>query len=279
MVILIFMFKKLIFIIGGGLSLSIISYFSITSSFIDSVLNRENHDLSKAIVLSETIDKPAQIISLTPTPTTLISKELCSIDCTDCILFPVNKTNSLAKEYSPVVENINLTGGGMLTKTAKENLESLFAEAKIQGLSPRIVSSFRSYQTQVGLFGSYVNKEIKRNNTTRERAEEIANIYSARPGHSEHQLGTTVDVTCSGCTPFANDSNNQKIYNFLSQNVSKYGFVISYTKENTSLTGYKPEPWHIRYVGREIAEQYYIKSDELLGNYSLDQFLSENCPE
>lgn len=279
MFILIFMLKKTLLIIGGGLTLFIISYISITSSFIDSLFNKENKELSKAIVLSETIEKPALIISVTPSPTPIIKNEYCSVNCIDCINFPVSKINSLRSDYSPEVVNINLNGGGKLIKSAFENLEKLFAEAKAQGLNPRIVSSYRSYQTQVGLFESYVQKEVNRYKTTRARAEEIANVYSARPGHSEHQLGTTVDITCDGCTPFASDINNQKIYEFLKQNVSRFGFVVSYTKENTNLTGYKPEPWHIRYVGKEIAEKYYVKYNELQRNYSLDQFLSENCPE
>lgn len=269
------MFKKIGLVVFAGFTIFGLSYFGFINE-IARIINKSGNEVTQDSqeVLGETLQTP----TVTPLPsTTQLLPSECSVDCTNCIHYPVSKSNQLKSDYIPEVRAISFAGGGSFYSQALSELEGLLAEARNQGLKPRIVSSYRSYQTQQNLFNGYVVKEMNRNGATRERAEEIANIYSARPGHSEHQLGTTVDISCEGCVPFANDTKNQQIYDFLIDNVSKYGFVVSYTKQNSGITGYKPEPWHIRYVGVSVAEKYYQKYNELAGNYSLDQYLSENC--
>lgn len=272
------MLKKIGLVVFTGFTVFGLSYFGFINE-IARIINKSGNEVAQNSkeVLGETLQTPTvtSVRSQTVFPQ-LLSAE-CSVDCTNCIHFPVSKLNQLRSDYIPEVTAISFAGAGNFYFQAVTELEGLLTEAKNQGLKPRIVSSYRSYQTQQNLFNGYVVKEMNRNGATRERAEEIANIYSARPGHSEHQLGTTVDISCEGCVPFANDTKNQQIYDFLIDNVSKYGFVVSYTKQNSGITGYKPEPWHIRYIGVTLAEKYYQKYNELAGNYSLDQYLSENC--
>lgn len=108
-----------------------------------------------------------------------------------------------------------------------EPLRALLAAAREVGHALRIESAYRSYSEQERLFASV--KEIGR---------------AARPGHSEHQLGTTVDLripTGAGIT-------------WLAAHAAEHGFALSYPAGKQRVTGYRPEPWHIRYVGRELAQ-------------------------
>ena len=102
------------------------------------------------------------------------------------------------------------------------------------------VSAYRSYKTQQALFNRYVKRD----------GYEKARTYSAVPGSSEHQTGLAIDVSgssgkCAAASCFA----NTKEAAWLKKNSQKYGFIIRYPKGKESITGYKYEPWHLRYVG------------------------------
>lgn len=202
----------------------------------------------------------------------------CTNQCTDCIHFPVNKQNELLSTYVPAVEKLNVSGGGNLVPEAKLELENMFNDAKSQDINMTVVSSYRSYTTQANLFESYVQTEMGRNGGNRLSATETANIYSAKAGHSEHQLGTTVDISCTGCTAFSNSEGNLKVYEYLRTNAYKFGFAISYTEQNKHITNYKAEPWHIRYLGKDYALEYLSMYNKLNGNLSIDKYLSDKCP-
>jgi LAS superfamily LD-carboxypeptidase LdcB len=177
--------------------------------------------------------------------------------CNDCRYFPVNKRNALPSTYKPTVVATGLPGGGMVTAETKDALKELFAAAKKAGLSPKVNSSYRSYEDQLETFAYWVRSELNKGKSQAE-AETLANRYSARPGLSEHQLGTTVDINCNSCSPFDTSSKgNNGIWKFLEENAHKYGFVISYPKNQEAITGYVYEPWHLRFVGKELAAELF----------------------
>jgi D-alanyl-D-alanine carboxypeptidase len=107
-----------------------------------------------------------------------------------------------------------------------------------------LVSGFRSYSRQKTIYNNYVAID----GVTK------ADTYSARPGHSEHQTGLAFDVG-------AIDDNygNTAAGKWLANNAHKYGFIIRYPKGKTHITGYKYEPWHIRYIGTNHATTIYNK--------------------
>ncbi|NLA46732.1 MAG: M15 family metallopeptidase, partial [Firmicutes bacterium] len=85
--------------------------------------------------------------------------------------------------------------------------------------------------------------------------EEAANRFSARPGQSEHQLGTTVDfggTSADWTTGFANTKQGKWLLN----NAHLYGFALSYPEGKESVTGYIYEPWHFRYIGVAVAKEW-----------------------
>lgn len=235
--------------------------------------------------------------------TVKIEAQFCSASCTNCKYFPVSKNNSLKTYYSPEVETVpddilkhqitdpttNQTYVPQLTKETIDNMRELFSDAKTNGVNLAIRTAYRSYKYQNKIFfgdeegngsGGYIGDEMRKSpGISRNEAIKLANVYSALPGQSEHQLGTTADVTCAECqnTPFTNDSKNIKVYEYLANNSYKFGFIVSYTTQNESITGFKPEGWHIRYIGKDLAAEYMKEYNKLNGKFSLDQFFINKC--
>jgi D-alanyl-D-alanine carboxypeptidase len=173
--------------------------------------------------------------------------------CPDCTYYPVDKDHALPADYLPDVIDTGLPGGGFIAPIAKAPLQALFAEATWRELSPVVTSAYRSYKTQTAVFRSWVFSELVQ---THDWLRAIANAerYSARPGHSEHQLGTAIDINCARCVPFDDqDERNTALWKFLETDAYRYGFVLSYPRGMENRTGYQYEPWHVRYVGVDLA--------------------------
>lgn len=175
----------------------------------------------------------------------------------DDIAVLVNKHNRLPENYEPadlVEPNVQFLydrkDRRKLRKVAAEALEEMFAAAEKDGIYLAAVSGYRSEATQEVLYNNYVDRD----------GQEAADRYSARPGHSEHQTGLTMDVSgangkCAVQDCFA-DTPEAK---WIEENAHKFGFIVRYPKDKEHITGYKYEPWHIRYVGKEIAQEIYEK--------------------
>jgi zinc D-Ala-D-Ala carboxypeptidase len=178
-------------------------------------------------------------------------------DCIDCMFYPVDKLHALPSTYAPFVVDTGQPGGGQVLPEVQTALNDLFMAARQEGLSPVVTSAYRSYADQSQAFNYWVTQEL-RNTPDLALAVENASRYSAPPGSSEHQLGTTLDINCDLCSPF-DDQDNRNIYlwDFLEWNAHRFGFVISYPRGVESLTGYRYEPWHIRYIGVDYATQLY----------------------
>jgi len=170
----------------------------------------------------------------------------------DSILVLVNKQYGLPEDYKPrdlVYPDVPFTFSERIDKRkmreeAATVLEQLFSGAKNDGISLLGVSAYRSSETQTDLFDYYVQKD----------GEKAAETFSAIPGHSEHETGLAIDVTggdgrCAAEDCFA-DTEEAK---WLADHAAKYGFIIRYPKGKEQITGYKYEPWHIRYVGKKAA--------------------------
>ena len=144
----------------------------------------------------------------------------------------VNKTYSLPKDYNP----------GSLSVDAKNAFDEMQNAAKNDNIKLWIASGYRSYSLQTNLYNSYVLKDGKTK----------ADTYSARPGHSEHQTGFAMDLNIIDSSF---EGTPEAIW--IEKNCYKYGFIIRYPKGKEEITGYKYEPWHVRYLGKELAEKVY----------------------
>lgn len=167
----------------------------------------------------------------------------------------VNKKRGLPSNYIPSdLVNINVPmkierpESRMLRKVASEALTELFNEAYSNGLKLYAASGYRSYITQVNLFKSYAEKH----------GEEAANRFSAKPGHSEHQTGLTMDVTSESVDFDLVEEFGETIEGkWLNENVHRFGFIIRYPKGTEKITGYIYEPWHLRYLGVDLATSVF----------------------
>ncbi|MBM7694431.1 D-alanyl-D-alanine carboxypeptidase [Peribacillus deserti] len=165
----------------------------------------------------------------------------------------VNKENKLPDGYVPrdlVYTSIPFIFQEKLEKTkmrkeASDAISRLFASAKAEGVELLGVSAYRSFVTQTALYNSYVQKD----------GYEKARTYSAVPGTSEHQTGLSIDVTGgNGACPAESCFGNTKEAKWLEAHASEYGFIIRYPNGKSSITGYKYEPWHLRYIGTSAAK-------------------------
>ena len=119
-----------------------------------------------------------------------------------------------------------------------------------------VMSGYRSYNKQVSLFSTYLQREMANNpSLTEEQAKQIVLTYSAFPGTSEHQTGLCCDMhnLPSADVSFA----RKEAYTWLKDNCYKFGFVIRYPEDKTEITGYSFEPWHYRFVGRYHATRMH----------------------
>jgi len=165
-------------------------------------------------------------------------------------LLIVNKTYSLPADYVPKNAYIDLTGIDYsvygINTTAYDAYLTMQEDAAAEGLSIEITSGYRSYDTQAYLFNDYTSRDGK----------EMADTYSSRAGHSEHQSSLCFDLNS------INDSFTDTPEGiWIDENCWKYGFCIRFPEGKTEYTGYKYESWHLRYVGTELAEILYNGGD------------------
>ena len=157
----------------------------------------------------------------------------------------VNKTYKLPNDYKPNDPYSPITGDWGINNINKDVMSAfklMQSDATSLGLNIYIASGYRGYNNQDNLYNNYVARDGK----------EAADKYSARPGHSEHQTGLCFDLN-SVDDSFA-DTNEGK---WINNNAYLYGFIIRYPKGKETETGYQYESWHLRYVGKDLAEKLY----------------------
>lgn len=169
----------------------------------------------------------------------------------DSLIAMANKQYRLLSSYEPK-DLVALADHGIvaynqarLRQVLIEDLKQMVAQIKAAGIDYKITSGYRSYDSQLAVYNSWLDRS--RGNVA------YTDSFSARPGHSEHQLGTTMDfVTIESDDTFYRFEHTA-LGKWLAANAHTYGFVMSYPAGKTDITGYTYEPWHFRYVGREHA--------------------------
>lgn len=154
------------------------------------------------------------------------------------------------------VDAVSVDGNAVVDRVIAPDLESMLADMRALGLEPVITSSYRSSKEQQNLFDYTANYYVQQGSTWDDAVEKTLGLV-AKPGTSEHETGLAVDI-------YDRASQEAGVYNafnpvntWLRDNSWKYGFVLRYTLENHEKTGYAPEPWHFRYVGKEAAQAIY----------------------
>ena len=219
----------------------------------------------------------------TPSPTpTATPAPLCTnrLPSPDDLLVIVTGIYGLSPQYQPPdIVPLSDFFGPDVTKgypsqirlIIAEPLQRLIGDMQAEGLRPQIISGYRSYSSQAIAFQKWADREPER-----------VSMLSARPGHSEHQLGTTVDFGSPTLYQYVEDAEPTLEFHtyffktpegvWLLANAHRYGFTLSYPREAQGVTGFYYEPWHYRYVGVEMATM--LKENSI----SLTEYLLVNNP-
>lgn len=156
---------------------------------------------------------------------------------------------TLGPKYRPPdlvsVSEANVAGGGLIREVAIDDLRAMAKAARDNGTPIKVLSPFRGYRQQVNLFYAYAGRDLHN--------FESAITYSARPGHSEHQTGLTIDFGSIGDTGLTSNWEVTPAGGWMARNAWRYGWLMSYPEGEKDAVCYRYEPWHYRYVGREMA--------------------------
>jgi D-alanyl-D-alanine carboxypeptidase len=160
---------------------------------------------------------------------------------------------TLGPDYKPpdlvLISTADVAGGGLIRKVAIDDLRAMGEAARKNGSPIKALSPYRSYKQQVSLFKSYAGSDYHNLDS--------AITYSARPGHSEHQTGLTIDFGSIGDTGLNSRWESTRAGGWMARNAWKYGWLMSYPNGKKDLVCYRYEPWHYRYVGRDIAAKVH----------------------
>jgi len=185
------------------------------------------------------------------------------LDTPSSLTVIVNKRRPLSdKPYVP--QNLIMPAGMLnpngtpLRAEAASALEAMNAAAKTSGISLILASGYRSYDTQVAVYKSFVDS----------LGQAGADTTSAKPGHSEHQLGLAADIAAEGDSCYIMECFSETVAGkWVATNAWKYGFVLRYPNHLEGATGYNFEPWHYRYVGLELAKLMHDTGYPTLEDY------------
>lgn len=210
-------------------------------------VKEDEHDLERKNAIESEIQKLENILN-------------------DPMIILINKKNSLSSDYEP--PNLKTTEIPFLSHIETRDLEAVAADAvkemfdaaRKEGINLLGASGYRSYNIQTNLYNSNVKRLGK----------EKADLYSAAPGTSEHQLGLAIDIVSEEYNRLEEEFENTEAFNWLMNNCHKYGFILRYKKGKENITEYNYEPWHYRYIGNvEVAEE--IMSRDIV----LEEYINE----
>ena len=173
-------------------------------------------------------------------------EEIKTIENPDSYTTLVNKYNAIREDYTPSdLVSLSFNSNYKLRKKAAESYEELTSAALLDQVIVYPFSAYRTKNYQNGLYTNYSKRD----------GVKAADTYSARPRHSEHELGLAVDIRSKEL----NDNLTDNDYKWMLDNAHKFGFIVRYPKGSTNITGYIEEPWHLRYVGTEVAKEIHEK--------------------
>ncbi|WP_084039308.1 M15 family metallopeptidase [Demequina sp. NBRC 110053] len=157
---------------------------------------------------------------------------------------PIDPLGWAPPELDPV------PGGGRMTPEAATAMIAMRDAAADAGAGFSIGTAYRSHGVQQGLYSRYVGTW----------GTERADTFSARPGYSEHQTGLAADIYQSSACRLKPCFGDEPAGRWVAEHAHEFGFHLTYPEGSTDVTGYRYEPWHVRYVGVELATYLHDQS-------------------
>lgn len=178
----------------------------------------------------------------------------------------VNAENPMQEGYVPELAEVE--NGYSVDARIAEDLNAMLAAARADGCQPQICSAYRSVEKQVQVFNDTVNSWISQGSSFWDAYQRTTQEV-ALPGTSEHGIGLAVDIVSNQYAELDAKQAETMEAQWLQEHCYEYGFILRYPPEKQSLTGIIYEPWHYRYVGREMAQK--IKESGL----TLEEYLGK----
>lgn len=200
----------------------------------------------------------------------------------ECMLQWVRKGGGFSLgTYAPAEEDLIEVGGGhLLRRVPAQAFRRLQAAGAAAGHDLVAVSGYRSHERQKQTHETWVARRLAKARGTISREEIVKQVdeFSARAGHSEHQLGTTVDVSVPGQSPFNLDHVPSAFATscagkWVRDNAHHFGFTLSYPHGRERITCFTSEPWHFRYVGVTLATSLFERG------IALEEYFREQLPD
>jgi LAS superfamily LD-carboxypeptidase LdcB len=187
----------------------------------------------------------------------------------DSVLTAVNRDDGLRRDWAPrdlvrLPRSYKVGAADAMRERAATMFMRMVDDARAAGHGIACGSSYRDFDYQCGLFAGYAEKDEC----------SVANTYSARAGHSEHQLGTTCDIFENGT--FLEPGSPSSTW--LDAHAHEYGYVMSYPPGTQCFTLYQHEPWHYRYIGPGAAQLLRSMEAELGRRLSTHEFVELATP-
>ena len=168
----------------------------------------------------------------------------------DWQLLLVNPWNEMPEDYEVTLKA--LPDGQKVDERAYDDLNAMLEACRDAGLRPKICSSYRTQAKQTYLYNNKITR-LRNAGYSKAAALEEAGRWVARPGTSEHQLGLALDIVSSSYQALTKKQEKTAEQKWLMEHCWEYGFILRYPNDKSEITGIGYEPWHYRYVGREVA--------------------------
>ena len=191
-------------------------------------------------------------------------EEIPQIDPSAWNLLLVNPWNRIPGDFTVRLKTLGI--GHKVDERIAWDLQRMIGDAKKEGFSLIIISSYRTMEKQTSLYHNLVNKYVNQGKG-REEAKRLAAQWVAIPGTSEHQLGLALDIVSRNYQDLNKKQEDTAEQKWLMENSYRYGFILRYPNGKTEVTGIGYEPWHYRYVGMEAAKYIFEK------NITLEEYL------
>ncbi len=167
------------------------------------------------------------------------------------MLILINSENKIPQDYE--MKLITLTNGERIDSEIYPFLQKMFDDMRAEGYYPEVRSGYRSSESQENIYESRY-ASFRAEGHSRKEAKALTEKWVAEPGTSEHETGLAVDINPD------REKSGDEVYEWLSENAHKYGFIKRYPEDKTDITGISDEPWHYRYVGKKAAREMKEKN-------------------
>ena len=184
----------------------------------------------------------------------MIDGEAHHFDASGKALYLVNPWNKVPADYSVELTSIGSTH--QVATYAYQDYLDMISDCQEAGFTPVVCSSYRTQEYQEGLFQNRIDRYVDQG-YSEEEAMELAGHSVAVPGTSEHQLGLALDIVDSNNWHLDESQASMPTQIWLMENSWRYGWILRYPVDKSEITGIIYEPWHYRYVGKEIAEEIH----------------------